>query len=131
MSRINKTKIQDHITSDLSSESDDNLTPSFIFDNLHDKYSLNSKKHIYYKTFSQKVFTTGKRTWKEIYAASRTKGGSELIGGDQLNPDVSYLLPDTKFIILHCKDKFRIIGYRKRREFHILFIDPDGKCYKH
>jgi hypothetical protein len=62
------------------------------------------------------------------------QGGTEVIPRHRLRPTVPECVQDDDDILSIRVEKdtvFRLLGFRKDRLLHVLWIDPRGKCYPH
>ena len=107
------------------------LTPLFSFKHLDDKLI----KQIQAKDWFQIIFKIKKLEsikWGRIQADSYKNGhGCEYIKRKRLNFAIVTEFSDKeKFAVFRYTQKGRIIGYRDRRIFYILWIDPKHEAYQ-
>lgn len=70
-----------------------------------------------------------KRTWKELKTLHRHKGGFEIIR--QLAPELPEKWQGALPIAFRFSGMKPVIGVRDRQVFHIIWIDPAMKKYRH
>jgi hypothetical protein len=74
-------------------------------------------------------------SWVQIETARHGGFGSEKIPLDQLRTDIPACFPKEveKALVLRCGGGtlMRLAGFRDKRVFHIVWVDPDGRLYDH
>jgi hypothetical protein len=71
-------------------------------------------------------------TWLEIMMASRHGLGTEKINSTSIDAVIpSHITEDVTFLAFRFHDKAPMVGYREGEIFHIVWIDPKRKVYKH
>ncbi len=80
-----------------------------------------------------KLDRLGKRTWAIIKGEWRLKNGSEVIARASLRVGVpaAIVTEDVDILAFHLPGLFRLLGWRRDRVLHVVWIDPNGDCYRH
>jgi len=111
--------------------------PIFCFRHLHSEHDLDKCSLASYKfpqALIKKLQQVSKMSWDDIQLSSRQGSGTEKIPVDSIRKeipvsvtkDVSHLL-----VFRFCGKKGRILGFRNRYVFHVIFIDTALSLYKH
>jgi hypothetical protein len=107
--------------------------PIFCLKNIHKDFDLDKCDDSEKKEFSELLIMLGKLDWIEIQKRDKYKGGSEKIPIKSLKVSVpKFITPDVdSLLVVRKQNKMLLIGHRNRFIFHVLFIDPKLKTYKH
>lgn len=107
--------------------------PVFCFKNLHRKFNLAKCTDIEKKYLSELLVDLSNLDWDTIQHRDKYKLGSEKISINSLStPPTPFVTPDVKDLtVIRRQDKMLIIGLRNQFLFHIIYIDPKLKAYRH
>ena len=106
--------------------------PVFCFKYLHSAYDLTQCSRNERLYFLKKLVSFSQMTWAEIQHSPKHGRGSEKINQTSLSaPIPPHITKDVVFLALRFHEKKPFIGYRTECIFHIVFIDPKMKAYKH
>ena len=71
-------------------------------------------------------------SWREIRQLDRHAYGTEIIDREILKVGIpSFLTADVKLLAFRAFDLVAMVGYRKGRIFHVIWIDREFKLYAH
>jgi hypothetical protein len=106
--------------------------PAFCLHYLDTNFSLNRCTKEQKVDFANTIHTLGQKTWSDIFKCHRHHGGCETISlkkkhKDRL-PKIAEKLPVLSF---RCFGMYPMLGFRKRKFFYIVWLDPKGEIYKH
>jgi hypothetical protein len=103
------------------------LVKDFDFDNL-----LTANNQAHYKDFLNKIKSLSGLDWETIKNSNRYGNGAEKIDHSSLKQfPLKCITPDMSILVFHLSGLFRIIGVRDGKVFYVLYIDPNGRAYKH
>jgi len=97
----------------------------------HKKYSLKECTNKGKIALIDRLHKLSQMTWTEIQISSRHNWGTEKISRNSLPPPPAGITPDVTFLALRYHDKKRMVGFRNRFIFHIVWIDVDYTLYDH
>lgn len=111
--------------------------PIFCFRYMHQSYNIEKclmSEKSFPKQFLKKIELISKLSWEDIKLADRQGHGTEKISKSSIHSSVpSSVTNDVKdFLSLYFNGKKgRIIGYRSKALFHIVYIDTKLDVYDH
>ncbi|MEO5372870.1 MAG: hypothetical protein H7840_01180 [Alphaproteobacteria bacterium] len=110
------------------------LKPHFSLEHLAvgDDFDLTACNQQGRAEFAVAIRDRSRMTWAEIMRAPRQGLGFEKIGS--LNVTIPGTVPADKrgrIVAFRFGQLARFLGYRDGRVFHVLWIDPAGRCYSH
>lgn len=106
--------------------------PVFCFKHLHKEYDLTicSTEDVHF--FTENLIKLSQLTWEQIKLTDRKGMGSEKISIKSLKSTIpNSLTPDIEELLVFRFHKRRMLGYRNKFIFHIIFIDTKLTLYNH
>ncbi len=110
----------------------DKRPPQFCFEFMDKKLCISRSEKSVRSKFAQRLRELSQTSWEQLRQLSREKG-YETIRDEQILVGIPECrTPDTPIISIRCGDKARLIGYRNKRVFHIIWVDVSPfKVYNH
>lgn len=106
------------------------LHPIFCLRYLVSEFRVSDCEKEDQAAFAKRLELLSQLFWGQIASSSRLGVGTETIDHASLRvPIPPHITPDQKFLSLHLRGPFRVIGYRDNQVFHIVWIDPKHKVY--
>ena len=107
------------------------MHPIFSFEHLQKDFNFKKRTELqekHFKTFLYKIETLSTLTWIDIIKLPRENGMEKIT----LSIDLpKFITDDIKLQSIRFGQIERIIGYKINNIFYILYIDVNGKTYKH
>lgn len=117
-----------------AAESDDSdmRPPQFCFEFMESNFCISQQEKQIRSKFAERLRQLSQSSWQKLRQLPR-KHGYETIPDKQIAVGIPKCrTPDTPIISVRCGDKARLIGYRNKRVFHILWVDASPfKVYSH
>ena len=111
-------------------ENTDLQPPLFSFEHMVDGFCVKSCQQVERSEFALSLHKRGKLSWRDIRHSGRHQLGFEKIERLRVPLPVK-VTPDVKIIAFRFHGKKPMLGYRDGRVFHIIWVDPKMKTYKH
>jgi hypothetical protein len=108
-------------------------TPVFCLKHVDPAYCITTCSDEQKADFIQAMRALSQITWRQILLThKRSKYGSEKLPQTAIaRPKPSHLTPDQSLIAIRFWDKARMVGYREREIFRIIWFDCDYSLYPH
>jgi hypothetical protein len=108
------------------------LSPVFCLKHLRGKYCLSSCEMAEKASFADTLHKLCKLKWSDIQRSHRHGVGCETIDRKQISQQLpSEATDDVALLAFRFEGKKAMVGFRKNRIFHILFLDRDFTLYNH
>ncbi|MDP9364975.1 MAG: hypothetical protein M3Q10_12250 [Chloroflexota bacterium] len=122
---------QPHILArETPSGSTNNETPYFSFCHLQAGFRVTDCHQAQKAEFAQRLEELSRLTWNDINQAPRQGLGTETISRTSIRrPIPDHVTLDVRILSFYFGGGARMIGYRRDRVFHVLWIDPNHKVY--
>ena len=107
----------------------DSLKPVFSFSEIQEGFNFKNRKDItpdHLQSFLSKIETLSNLTWLEIRKLPRETGIEKI---NSIKKKAKNITEDIQLYSIRFGDKERIIGYREKNIFSILFIDIKHELY--
>jgi hypothetical protein len=122
-------------TDNYKPEPTSDLSPAFSFEKMQDKsgHSVECCEDKDRVHVLKRLFMLGKMSWRQILQAPRTGLGAEKIARTAINPPIPTSVTDDVdyFYALHYQGNKRMIGYKPKGIFYVLWIDHNFTVYNH
>jgi hypothetical protein len=109
----------------------DQYEPIFSLHNIHGNFCISSCSDNEKVQFADWLYKLTRLTWNQIKSQNRHKGGYEQIRKTSLKAPLHAEYQEKKIIFFHAMNFAPIGGFREGRIFHIIWVDPKFKAYKH
>src|SRR5215217_8347129 len=131
-SRDRRTKGKRFVSSDIPTHDYDQETPVFCVRHVDGAYCITACSEEQKASFLQTIRALSQITWRQILLASReSKYGSEKLPQTAIGrPKPRHLTADQSLIAIRFWEKCRMVGYREREIFRIIWFDCDYSLYK-
>lgn len=107
----------------------DAMKPLISFRHLDSKYCGRSCQKDEKAALTDFLLRLGSLTWRELKLAPRQGMGYEIIHNLRVRKPEDFLDDPIAFRGGH--GIMRVIGFREREIFHVVWIDEKGECYPH
>ena len=121
--KINKKSLTENVIDN------DSLKPIFSFSEIQEGFNFKNRKDItpdHLQSFLSKIETLSNLTWLEIKKLPREKGIEKI---NNIKKKAKNITDDVPLYSIRFGDKERIIGYREKNIFSILFVDIKHELY--
>ena len=132
-SKDRRNKGKHFIASDIPAHDYDLDSPVFCLRHVDKAYCITSCSGEHQASFIVAMKTLAQMTWRQILLTTKkSKLGSETLRQSAIDrPIPSHLTPDQSLIAIRFWDKGRMVGYRERDIFRIIWFDCDYSLYDH
>ncbi|WP_095967536.1 hypothetical protein [Pseudomonas sp. ACN5] len=117
-----------------NAEADDSdlKPPVFSFEHLQKDWCIQDCQQEERSKMLDKLRRLSSLSWREIRQQDRHGLGTEIIARNSINPKIpSFLTDDVNLLAFRVIDKAPMVGYRKGRVFHVIWIDRGFTLYDH
>jgi hypothetical protein len=112
--------------------SDDEQRPKFCLQYIANGFCVSDCTKDEKAAFASRLREMSQLTWQQLRQAPREKQGYEKIERNAIKVSIpKTLTPEVNIIAFRCFGKGPVIGYRSKAVFHIVWLDPNFKVYKH
>ena len=121
-------------TRDTVAEVDDSdlKPPVFSFEYLQAGWCIHDCQQEERSKMLDRLRRISQISWREIRQLDRHAYGTEIIDREILKVGIpSFLTADVKLLAFRAFDLVAMVGYRKGRIFHVIWIDREFKLYAH
>lgn len=121
------------VASDLPTHDYDHDSPAFCLRYVDSDYCITRCSEEQRNSFIDSMLKLGQMTWRQILLTNKkSKLGSEKLPQTAINrPKPKHLTADQSLIAIRFWDKARMVGYRERDVFRIIWFDCDYSLYNH
>lgn len=117
---------------DDSEPPDDQQRPKFCLEHVVDDFCVTDCTKDEKAAFASRLREMSRQTWQQLRQAPRHGQGYEKIGRESFKVKIpNHITEDVNIIAFRCFGKGPVIGYRSKAIFHIVWLDPKFKAYKH
>lgn len=110
--------------------SNDRKPPVFSLYNLQKNYDINDCEKEFKHKVINKLRKLSESTWIELILMPKKSGFEPIPAKKLLVKRPPYISDDIKILSTRMSGGGRILGFRDRDVFHIVWIDPNHKTYK-
>lgn len=130
MSKIKSPKTD--IRLDLKTRSSEKLCPIFSFEYMQKGYSVDDCEKKEKVALISRLYKLSQMSWESIAQAQRHGLGWEKIERYSFyKPIPDLITPDVRLIAFRFCGEAAMVGFRKDRIFHIVWLDRDFTLYRH
>ncbi len=130
MSKIKSPKTDTRFN--LNSRNSEKLCPIFSFEYMQKGYSIDDCEKTEKVALVNQLYKLSKMSWESIAQAQRHGLGWEKIERNSFNkPIPSLITPDVRLIAFRFFGEAPMVGFRRDRIFHIVWLDRNFTLYKH
>lgn len=117
---------------DESSSGGDKETPIFCLNLLQSGYCVRDCTQEQQAAFSQKLREMSFLNWEQLRQAGRTGMGYEKLARHSIKPPIpKAATEEVNLIGIRFHDRSRMVGFRVRRLFRVIWLDHDYSVYDH
>lgn len=114
------------------SESSNQKQPIFSLSNLQKGFGIEECQRDDQAAFAKRLCKLSEMTWQLIQESPRDGLGCEKINQNSLKvPVPAFITEDVNILAFRVTQSFRMLGYKDEEIFHVLWLDPNLKCYAH
>ena len=110
----------------------DQKPPIFSFEYLQAGWCIQDCQQEEKAKILERLRKISQRTWQDIRQLDRHGYGTEVINHNSLRVGLpQFITEDVKLLAFRAYDLVAMVGYRKGRVFHVIWIDRQFKLYSH
>jgi len=115
-------------------DSSNHMHPAFCFKFCQKKFTIDDCDRDTKSLLADKIFKLSQFSWNTLQGQNRHGLGHEIIAKESISVSVPITTPDDRSFLcfrLGGGKNSVLIGYRMAKIFYIVWIDPQGRVYKH
>lgn len=119
---------------EVPTSSSNDLHPAFCFKHCQTQFTIDDCDNDAKVRLAEKIYKLSNINWNEIQKSPRHAMGHEIINLNSIRVPLPVKTPgDRNFLSFRLGGgkKSVFIGYRERKVFYVVWIDPNGEVYSH